>query len=236
MHKINTFAAAAALAAALGAGLMGAGRAQAADGQITVTGEGQVQVIPDMATLRLGVENEGTTAAEAMGANSTAMRAVLATLQEAGIEPRDIQTGGLSLNPIYAEYRQGEAPKLRGYGARNMVTVRLRAIDRLGTVLDQVIGTGANSLQGIEFGLAEPQDQLDAARRAAVAEARRKAALYADAAGVTLGGVVSIDEQGGPMPVFEMRAASLGKADGVPVAAGEMTLSAQVNVVFELAP
>jgi len=116
-----------------------------------------------------------------------------------------------------------------------MVTVRVRALDSLGGVLDAAVGQGANNLYGLSFGLQEPEPKLDEARRDAIADARRKAELYALAAGVTLGEVVSISEQTGydrPMP--EMRAASFAKDSGVPVAEGELSLTASVTVVYDL--
>lgn len=207
-------------------------------GHITVTGEGMVQASPDMATISLGVETEAATAAEAMDENSAALSGVMETLSAAGIAPRDIQTSGLNLSPVYEEYREGapaDGPRVRAFRAQNTVTVRVRALDQLGGVLDAAVGSGANTLYGLGFGLQDPQPKMDEARAAAVADARRKAELYAQAAGVTLGPVAAISEQGGmPVPMMEMRAASFAKDSGVPVSAGELDLSANVTVVWEL--
>ena len=226
-----------AMVAALGAGAGAPALAQADEGHITVTGNGSAEAVPDMASVSLGVVTEAATAAEAMAANSAALAEVMATLTGAGIEARDIQTSGLSLNPAYEDNYQGgpEGPKVRGFIAQNNVTVRVRALDSLGGVLDAAVGQGANTLYGLSFGLQEPEPKMDDARRDAIADARRKAELYALAAGVTLGEVVSISEQvnyGGPMP--EMRAASFAKDSGVPVAEGELSLSASVTVVYDL--
>ncbi|AMY70093.1 SIMPL domain-containing protein [Frigidibacter mobilis] len=228
-----------AMVAALGMGAGVPALALADEGHITVTGNGNAEAAPDMASVSLGVVTEAATAAEAMAANSAALTEVLATLTGAGIERRDIQSSGLSLSPAYEDNYQGgpEGPKVRGFIAQNNVTVRVRALDSLGGVLDAAVGQGANNLYGLTFGLQDPGPKMDDARRDAVADARRKAELYALAAGVKLGEVISISEQvdyGGPIPQ-QMRAASFAKDSGVPVAEGELSLSASVTVVYDLA-
>ena len=219
--------------------LLLAGPALAADmpATISVTGEGRVEAAPDMATISLGVTTEAATAGAAMAANSDAVRAVIERLKAAGIEDRDIQTSGLSLGPRYDYGRSdGTPPTIVGYTASNMVTVRVRALDTLGSVLDGVVSDGANTLNGLSFGIAEDDEALDEARRRAVAEARRKAELYAEAAGVSLGRVLSISEPGGYAPPMPMAMAEAGFAKGgdVPVAPGEVSLAATVTMVYEI--
>lgn len=204
-------------------------------GQITVTGEGRVEAAPDMATITVGVSTSADTAGAALSTNSKAVAAVLAQLQDAGIAPRDMQTSGLSLGPQYDHSASSGQAAITGYAASNIVTVRVRALERLGGVLDDLVGAGANQFHGLGFGLQDPQPAADEARRRAVGEARRKAQLYAEAAGVTLGRVISITEQtvhDGPGPVL-MRSAAAESA--VPIAEGELAMTAQVNVVYELA-
>lgn len=203
----------------------------AQDAHITVTGEGRVDARPDLATITLGVTTEGTTAAEAMGANSTEVQAVLDRLKAAGIEARDLQTTGLSLNPNWTQ-TEGQSPSIDGYVASNMLTVRVRALDGLGGVLDAAVADGANTLNGVTFDLADPEPMLDEARKLAVADALARARLLAEAAGVTLGDIVSITEGGGmepPRPMYRMEAAS-----AVPVAEGEVSRSASVTLVFAI--
>lgn len=202
---------------------------------ITVTGEGQVEAPPDLATLSLGVTTEGKTAAEAMAANSIQLGAVLEQLRAAGIEERDLQTSGLSLNPNWQQPEGATQASIVGYIASNMVTARVRALDTLGGILDRAVSDGANTFNGLTFGLADPRPALDKARAAAVADAMARAKLLSGAAGVQLGPVVSIIEGGGmavPMPMFRMEAAA--DAAPVPVAAGEISTSASVTIVFEL--
>lgn len=211
--------------------------AQEAPGGITVTGEGSVQVAPDMAQLSVGVTSEAKTAEAAMSANSDAAAEVLSRLKAAGIAERDVQTSGLSLYPRRDDRRldQPGEPPIVGFVASNTLQVRVRDLDALGGILDEVVSGGANTLNGLSFGLQDPSEATDEARRRAVADAQAKAALYADAAGVTLGPVRSIDEQGGAPRPMMMEAAGLAKS-GVPVASGELEVSASVTMAFGIAP
>lgn len=204
--------------------------------QIAVTGEGRVTAVPDMATVTLGVSAEAGTAREAMDQTSQGVAVLFETLNAAGVEARDIQTSGLALGPVWQQSRDGAAPPhITGYSASNNVTVRVRAIGDLGGLLDRALDGGVNTLNGVSFGIQEPEPRLDEARAAAVVDARRKAELYAKAAGVGLGRVLTISEGGGsvaPVPMYRMERAM---AAPVPVAEGETELAAQVTVVWELA-
>ena len=203
-------------------------------GQITVTGSATLDVAPDIATISLGVTTNGDTAAAAMAANNAVLAGVLARLRAAGIAERDLQTSNLSLNPNWVGYDSGSVPTIANYTASNILTVRVRALDSLGAVLDAAITDGANTLNGLTFGLAEPRPTEDAARAAAVADAIARARLFAEAAGTGLGPIVSISESGAmvePMPMF--RTDSF--AGAVPVAGGEVGISAAVTMVFEIA-
>lgn len=199
---------------------------------ITVTGTGTVEAAPDIATLTIGVTTQGDTAADALGANTVALEAVMARLTSAGIEPRDIQTSNLSLNPNWTGYENNK-PTISGYVANNMLTIRVRQLDGLGTVLDAAVADGANTLNGLSFGLADPDPVLNEARREAVADARARAELLASAAGVKLGRIISISEAGfasDPVPMFRAEVA----AAPVPVAAGELGMSANVTIFYEI--
>lgn len=208
--------------------------AQDAPSTITVTGEGQVEAAPDMATIQLGVTTQGRAAREAIDANSRAMAAVLDRIEAAGIAERDVQTQGFSVNPRW-ENRANEAPRIAGFVARNQVMVRVRDLDALGPLLDAVTRDGANTFDGLSFGLQDPGPAQDAARRAAVAEARRKAELYADAAGVTLGPLLTLDEGGAaPRPMPMARAEMSLAMDSVPVAGGEVGVGAFVRLVYAI--
>lgn len=203
---------------------------------ITVTGEGTVTTTPDLATVSLGVTTQGDTAAAAMEANSAALRAVLERVKAAGVEDRDIQTSTLNLNPNWSNSDGSSMPVIQGYVATNVLQIRVRMLPKLGAVLDAAITDGANTLNGVSFGLAEPEPALDEARKAAVAAARARAELLTGAAGVGLGRIVSISEGGGympPMPMYRMEAA-MAEAP-VPVQGGEVGVMANVTITWEIA-
>jgi uncharacterized protein len=201
--------------------------------RITVSGSAEVRAAPDLAMITAGVETQDGSAADALEANDAAMTEVLAALEGAGVAPSDVQTSQFDLSPVRSpQSDQTESPEIVAYAAINMVTVRLRDVGALGTVLDVLAEAGANRFYGIGFDIADEGAHLDAARGDAVADARRKAELYAEAAGVTLGPVLSITESGGYGPVA-MRAQAMD-AEGAPVSAGEVVLSAGVEVVWEI--
>lgn len=202
--------------------------------RLTVTGLGQVDAPPDMATLQFGVVHDNARAEVAMARVSADMAAILDRLAATGLEPRDMQTSGLDLSPVWSAYNSGQQREITGFRAANMLMVRIRALDGLGPLLDQVIATGANSFQGIGFGLQTPGPVQDEARRLAVADAMRKAQIYARAAGLGLGDVISISETGSAEPRPMMMAAARSAEASVPVAPGEVSLSARVTMVFDL--
>jgi len=206
--------------------------ARAAERSITVTGEAMVSVAPDNANIRLGVTSQGKNAREASEANAKLMTSVLAAIREAGVADRDVQTSRLSLQPQYEQGKAGPA-RLLGFQVTNQVTIRIREIDKFPGILDRAIAAGANEMSGIEFVVSEQSKLLDQARDDAVTDARRKAELYAKAAGVKLGAVTSITEEGSspPRPVVQAM-----RASAVPVAPGEQLLRAAISVTFELAP
>ena len=207
--------------------------AQAAERTVTVTGEATVGVAPDTAVIRIAVSSQEKTAREAGEANARQMTSVLAAIKASGIAERDIQTSRLSLQPQYDPNKGGTA-SLTGFQATNQVTVRIRDIDSLPTVLDRAIGAGANEMSGIEFVVSEQSKLLDQARDDAIADARRKAELYARAAGAKVGQVVSISEEGPAPP--QPRPMQAVRAGAVPVAPGEQTLRAIVSVSYQLTP
>ena len=209
--------------------------AVADEGRLTVVGSASVAQSPDIARITLGVSTQDETAAGALSQNSTAMQAVLAQLKAAGLAEADIQTSGLTVGPNWVYPQDGAPPKVSGYSANNMVTAKVSDLANLGKVLDAVVKDGANQLNGINFDLQNPKPVMDEARKAAIADARAKAALMAEAAGVKLGKVLHIQEgsnYGAPRP--EMRMAMAAPADGVPIAQGEVNLEASVTIIYEI--
>jgi hypothetical protein len=205
---------------------------------IAVTGHGEVRATPDLAIVTIGAMSSAATAREALDANNKAMTAIMVALKSAGIEDKDIQTSGFMVGPRYdySDSNTGKPPKVVGYDVNNGVTVTVRKLDGLGAVLDSVVSKGSNVINGVSFSIAEPEPKRDEARKLAVADARRKAELYAAAAGVALGNVITISEIGGyqpPIPVYA-RAQAADAAAAVPVAAGEQIVAADVNIVWAI--
>lgn len=224
------------LASALALALAGAALADDMPRQITVTGEGRVEAAPDMATISLGVTHENEQAKLAMEATSDAVARILERIAAMGVAPRDMQTRALSLSPVWSERTasDGNRARITGFVASNTVMVRVRDLASLGRILDAVIEDGANDFNGLQFDVQNPEPLMDEARRAAVADAMARAALLAEAAGVTLGPVQSISEQGGMRPMGAMMDMAM-RESGVPIAAGEVSVEAMVSMVFAIA-
>ena len=199
---------------------------------ISVTGEASVSVPSDLALVDGGVTSEAKTAREASDANNNAMGKVLLALKTAGIDQKDVQTSRLSLQPQSAPNRTGPSA-IVGYRASNRVTIRVRDVTKVAHVIDTLVGAGANEIGGINFIVSQASNLLDEARDKAVADARRKAEIYARAAGVTLGAPLSISEEGNPPPM-PYRKMSAGMATSAPVAQGEETLSVTVGVSWAI--
>jgi uncharacterized protein len=203
---------------------------------IVVTGEGRVTVAPDYARIASGLTTRGKTVKEASDANAKTMAAVIKALVDSGVAQNDIQTSRFSVQPIYVPQEPRTEPKLAGYSVSNQVRAKIRQIDKVGEILDRLITAGATDVGSIEFLVSDPSKALDEARAAAIADARRKAEVYARAAGIGLGQVEWITEASGFGPAVPLRAqgASAARA-AVPIATGEDTLEATVTVGFTIA-
>jgi uncharacterized protein YggE len=200
---------------------------------ISVTGEATISAAPDLAQVDGGVTSEAKTAREASETNNAAMAKLLLALKGAGIAEKDFQTSRLSLQPQNASNRTGPAA-IVSYRASNRVTVRVRDVTKVANVIDTLVAAGANDIGGIDFIVSGASKLLDQAREQAVEDARRKAEIYAKAAGVTLGPPLSISEGGGgPMPM-QFRAKAMAAATPTPVAQGEETLAVTVSVSWAI--
>jgi uncharacterized protein YggE len=201
---------------------------------ISVTGEANVSVAPDQALIEGGVTSDAKTAREASDANNAAMGKVLLALKSAGIEEKDYQTSRLSLQPQFAtSSKVSERAGIVSFRASNRVTVKVHDVTKVANVIDVLVGAGANEIGGINFTVTQASKVLDEAREKAIADARRKAEIYAKAAGVTLGEPISISEEGAPTPMFRGKMAA-PMAAGAPVAQGEETLSVTVSVTWAI--
>ncbi len=203
---------------------------------ITLTGKGTVDHAPDVAMINVGVQVEAKTAADAMTQQAEQMNGVFAAVKTAGIADRDMQTGNLSLNPVY-EYPNNARPRLTGYQASNQLTIKVRKLDTLGKTMDAVVKGGGNTINGVSFSIDQPDKLQSDARIEAIKDASSKAELYAQAVGYKVKRIVTINEQEfypQPAPIMmQMRNQDMAAA-ATPIAAGEVSLTQTVSVVFEL--
>jgi uncharacterized protein YggE len=203
---------------------------------ISVTGQAEISVPPDQAQIEAGTTTEAKTARDASEANNATTGKLLLALKAANIDEKDIQTSRLSLQPESAPSRPNGPPTVIGYRASNHVTVRLRDVTKAASTIDLLVGAGATDIGGINFIVSNASKLLDEARSQAIADARRKAEIYAGAAGVTLGAPLSISEGGNLLPYRRMAVgmAAMAAAAPVPVAQGEETLQVTVNVSWAI--
>lgn len=205
-----------------------------APASVTVTGNGKVVYVPDIGYISVGVSSDGKTAAEAWDKNRETVRRVFEALRRQGIDSKDMQTNGLNVSPKYV-HRLNQEPELVGYTVSYTLRVTVRKLNQMGGVLDDLVENGANRGMNIGFGCADTEKLLDEARARAVADARKKAALYATTAGARLGKVLTISEQSfAPVREFsyEHRLAAAGQK--MPIAPGEQELSVQVYLAYAL--
>lgn len=205
---------------------------------ITVVGEGKVTISPDVARATIGVEVAKPSVMEASSENKAVLEAVLAALEEQGIAENDIQTSGFS---VYAERFGPEGPLAESevqYRVSNNVSVKIRDLDSVGTVLDAAIEAGANNIYGVDFALEEMDAAESEARADAVADAASRAQDLADLSGVSLGQIVSLSEiigsSGGFFSGISSRVQGLGGGGGAPISPGELEVIYQIEAVYAI--
>jgi uncharacterized protein len=197
---------------------------------ITMSGHGEVRAAPDMVTLSAGVTSEAPSAAAALAANSSRMQAVFAALKKLGIADKEMQTSNFSVSPQMS----GQPVRLTGYQVNNQVRAQLNDVGKLGAALDALVTAGANQMNGIDFAIKNPAPLLAEARASAVADAKAKAEIFAKAAGVSLGPILSISESGGYVQPLAGRPMMMMAAKAAPVAAGEESVTAEISIIWEI--
>lgn len=210
---------------------------------VSVSGSGQVNVQPDEAVVQVGVQTADAEAAAALSANSEQMQSLINALEENGVDPEDIQTQTIQLQPQYAgttgdappqPLQMGETPEITGYIATNTVEVRARDLANLGSLLDTVIAAGGNQIEGIRFEVSNATDALESARETAWNDAQQKAAQLAQLADAELGAVLSISEfSRGPIPLAQPSAA-VREASAVPIQPGTQDVGVELQVTWRL--
>lgn len=205
---------------------------------ITVTGEGKVSAAPDIASLSFGVTTgRRTTAKEAISMLSTRMQAIMAAVEAAGIEEKDIASEQFSLSPEYSW--TAERQTIIGYTANQMLRVKVRDLDKVSDVLAAATGAGANQAGDVNFMIDEPEEARAAAREEAIAQAKEKAEVIAKQLGLRLTKITGYNEDGGgyyPPSPYLMRAEAMsdGAQANVPLPAGEQDVMVNVSLTYEL--
>ena len=206
-----------------------------ASANVTITGTGKVAYTPDLAHVSAGVSSDGKTAGEAWQKNGAAVRKMFEALKALGIDEKDIRTAGLGINPRYV-YPKEQEPRLVGYTATYNLTVTVRKLADLGKVLDGLVESGANRNVGISFACSDYDKLLDEARARAVADARKRADLYAKGAGASLGLFRSISEwYVSPFPTSRFELGAKAGDRVLPVSPGTQELSVNVTVTWAIA-
>ncbi|MDO8577924.1 MAG: SIMPL domain-containing protein [Dehalococcoidales bacterium] len=203
---------------------------------IVVTGQGQIQATPDIATLTLGVSAQETTVAAAQNEASTAMNAVMKVLKDKGIADADITTVGFNINPVY-DYRSN-TPVITGYQVTNMITVKIRKIADTSAIIDASATAGGNFIRvnSVGFGVNDPTPYLKQARAKAMANAIDTAGQLATLGGVKIGLPIYITESSGYYPPAPMYYASAGMAKDMatPISPGQTEISVSVTVIYAI--
>jgi|1185.fasta_scaffold15081_2 uncharacterized protein len=216
--------------------------AQAPDapGTLVIIGEAEQTGTPDIALVTVGVARESDTAAAALRSTNQAMRDIIDLVEKRGVRGRDIQTSNLSLQPRYGRPQRAagpdDRPVITGYIASNQLSLKIRNIETLGRLLDDVVSAGSNEIRNLSFDVDDRSKMLEQARFQAVQDARKKAALYAAAADIRLGEIVNLQEEaGGAQPRTSAARGALESASAVPIETGEIALRTRVRIIWRIA-
>jgi uncharacterized protein YggE len=201
---------------------------------VTVSATATVTAEPDLAHVTAGVTSEADSAREALDRNTEAMALVIAGLKAGGIDAKDIATSSFNVHPRYSNPPEGAAPAITGYRVSNQVHVTVRELARVGDILDRLVGLGANEMGGLSFEVSKAETLRDEARRQAMANALRRARLFAEAAGASVGEVLWISEDVSTPPVRPVPMARAARAEMVPVEPGTQELEARVTASWAL--
>jgi len=200
---------------------------------LSVTGSGKTFLTPDIAYLSIGVHTENKDAAEAIASNNAQSQKVAQALKTFGIDPKDIQTNNFSVYPRQ-DYDQTGKPTDLVFVVDNTVYVTLRNIDTVGDAIDAAVQAGANTISGIQFDVENKSEAMAKAREAAIADAQQQAEGLAEAAGVTLGSIQTINSSNSyPIPYMDRGGVAMqAAASSVPISPGQMTITVDVNVTY----
>lgn len=203
---------------------------------MSVSGRGEVYLIPDIAYINIGTRSEALDVATALSDNNKQAKSISSVLSEMGIDPLDIQTTAFNVYPFQNYGMDGQPMELK-YVVENTVNVKVRDLNRLGEILDAVVRSGANQINGISFDIEDRKQAESEARRLAIQDATEKAQELAGLAGISLGEVqnISVYSNGNPQPVYDAKGGGYyAEASAAPIASGQMIISADANLVYSL--
>lgn len=206
---------------------------------ISVDGTGVAEVVPDQASIVIGITTTGRTAQEAQAENAGKAQAIQAAVQALGVEQSAIRTRNYSFHPDY-EYKDNGKKNIRGYTASNSIVVRVDDVLLVGKLVDAALRAGANQIDSLEFGLKHPERLRQQALAQAVNDARDKANALARALGVSIVGVQAVSESSGDFSVRNLRMpmvamSKMEDSAATPIEAGELKLTANVHIDFLIA-
>lgn len=203
---------------------------------MSVSGRGEVYLIPDIAYINIGTRSEALDVATALSDNNDQAQAISSVLADKGIDPLDIQTTAFNVYPFQNYGMDGQPTELK-YVVENTVNVKVRDLNRLGEILDAVVRSGANQINGISFDVEDRKQAEADARRLAIEDATAKAQELASLAGITLGEVqnISVYSNGSPQPVYDAKGGGYSAMQSAaPISAGQMLITADASLVYSL--
>lgn len=203
---------------------------------LTANGTGIVYMTPDVAYINIGVRSQAESVADALSQNNTQANAVADAIKAFGVDAKDIQTSAFNVYP-QQQYNADGTPGSLLYVVENTVYVTVRNLNDLGKILDATVKSGANTINGISFDVLDKEAALTQARQLAIENARKQAQELASAAGVTLGGLQSLNvsTSGNVVPMYDAKGgAALAAPGSVPTSAGQLILTVDANLVYEI--
>lgn len=209
-----------------------------ASGELAVVGEGKVDIVPDTASVDLGIIiNDAKTVDDASTKINTVNNAIVASLAALGIDNKDIKTSNYSINPTY-DYSRGGSGTITGYTGNTTVTVKVRDTSKLPQAIEAATKAGANQVMGTNYTIDKPESYREQARQKAIDNAKEQAQKLANQLGIRLGKVVNIVEStsGAPIPMYMEKAIGMGAGGNAPIAdlqPGTQTISSTVTLYFE---
>ncbi len=201
---------------------------------VSVNGSGSVTISPDLATVNVGVVAQAADAKDATSENNQIIAEITSVLMDLGVAEADIQTSNFSIYPMQDYQADGEVSSVT-YRVENTVSVAVRELGSLGSILDAVIGAGANTIYGVQFDIADRESAYAQAIDVAMQNAKDRAQLLADAAGAQLGELQSANtylSSGGGIPMAYAQDSAAGGA--VPISPGDLEITVDINVVYAL--